>query len=86
MLLPEEDAQARFRPGHVSVTDEMPQLLGPDLVPAILDAGYNFDFIDSAAIDRVGIRYPVLILPQCGAAAAGDLPAASRSTRAKAES
>jgi hypothetical protein len=63
VLLPEEDAQARFRSGHVSVTDEMPRLLGPDLVPAILDAGYNFDFIDSAVIDRVGIRYPVLILP-----------------------
>ena len=63
ILLPEEDAQARFRPGHVSVTDEMASLLGPDLVPAILDAGYNFDFIDTAAIDREGIRYPVLILP-----------------------
>jgi hypothetical protein len=63
VFLPEEDAQARFRPGHVSVTDEMPRLLGPDLVPAILDAGYNFDFIDSAAIDRKGIHYPVLILP-----------------------
>jgi len=63
VLLPEEDAQARFRPGHVSVSDEMASLLGPDLAPAILDAGYNFDFIDSAAIDREGIRYPVLILP-----------------------
>ena len=63
VLLPEEDAQARFRPGHVSVSDQMASLLGPDLVPAILDAGYNFDFIDSAAIDREGIRYPVLILP-----------------------
>ena len=63
VLLPEEDAQARFRPGHVSVSDEMTSLLGPDLVPAILDAGYNFDFIDSAAIDREGIHYPVLILP-----------------------
>ena len=63
VLLPEEDAQARFRSGHVSVTDEMPHLLGPDLVPAILDAGYDFDFINSAAIDREGTRYPVLILP-----------------------
>ncbi len=63
VLLPEEDAQARFRPGHVSVSDEMASLLGPDLVPAILDAGYNFDFIDSAAIDHEGVRYPVLILP-----------------------
>jgi hypothetical protein len=63
VLLPEEDAQARFRPGHASVTDEMRVLLGPDLVPAILDAGYNLDFIDSAAIDKVGIKYPVLVMP-----------------------
>jgi hypothetical protein len=63
VLLPEEDAQARFHSGHVSVSDEMASLLGPDLVPAILDAGYNFDFIDSAAIEKVGIHYPVLILP-----------------------
>jgi hypothetical protein len=63
VLLPEEDAQARFRPGHVSVTDEIRILLGPDLVPAILDAGYNLDFIDSAAIDRVGFRQLVLVMP-----------------------
>jgi hypothetical protein len=63
VFLPEEDGQSRFRPGHVSVTDEMRVLLGPDLVPAILDAGYNLDFIDSAAIDKVGIKYPVLVLP-----------------------
>jgi hypothetical protein len=63
VLLPEEDAQARFRPGHVSVTDEMRILLGPDLVPAILDAGYNLDFVDSASIDKVGIKYPVLVMP-----------------------
>ena len=63
VLLPEEDAQARFRPGNATVSDQMPQLLGADLVPAILDAGFNFDFIDSEAIDRVGIHYPVLVLP-----------------------
>jgi len=63
VFLPEEDAQAGFRPGHVSVSDEMASLLGPDLVPAILDAGYNFDYIDSAAIDRVGIHYMALVMP-----------------------
>jgi hypothetical protein len=62
VLLPEEDAQARFRPGHVSVTDEMRTLLG-DVGPAILDAGYNFDYIDSAAIEKVGIHYRVLVMP-----------------------
>jgi alpha-L-rhamnosidase len=63
VLLPEEDGEGRFSPGHVSVTDAMREFLGPDLVPAILDAGYNLDFIDSAAIDREGIKYPVLVMP-----------------------
>jgi hypothetical protein len=63
VLLPEEDGQARFSPGHVAVTDEMRMLLGTELAPAILDAGYNFDFIDSAAIDKQGIHYPVLVIP-----------------------
>src|SRR6185312_5107707 len=75
VLLPEQDAQAHFRPtmpggtagrerpGESSVSDQMAKLLGPDLVATILDAGYNFDFIDAEAIDRVGIHYPVLVLP-----------------------
>ena len=63
VLLPEEDGQAHFSPGHVSVTDQMRSLLDPDLLPAILDAGYNLDFIDSAAIDHEGIHYPVLVMP-----------------------
>jgi hypothetical protein len=40
----------------------MPDLLGNNLIPQILDAGFNFDFIDADAIDR-GISYPVLVLP-----------------------
>lgn len=63
VLLPEEDAQTQYHPGHASITELMPELLGPDLVPAILDAGYNFDFIDSEAINRQGIHYPVLVIP-----------------------
>ncbi len=63
VLLPEEDAQGRFGPGNATVSDQMPKLLGPDLVPSILNAGFDFDFIDSAAIDRVGIHYPILVLP-----------------------
>jgi hypothetical protein len=63
VLLPQEDAEAHFRLGEASVSGQMAKLLGPDLVPAILNAGYNFDFIDSEAIDRAGIHHPVLIIP-----------------------
>lgn len=63
VLLPEEDAQSRFSTKEDSVSDQMKALLDPDLVPQILDAGYNFDFIDSEAILRRGIHYPVLVVP-----------------------
>jgi hypothetical protein len=64
ILLPEDDAQAAFTPGHVSVTDDMKRRITPQLMSAILDAGYNIDYIDAATIDKLGtIPYPVLILP-----------------------
>jgi hypothetical protein len=64
ILLPEDDAQAAFTPGHDSVTDEMHKRVTPELVSAILDAGYNLDFIDAATIEKLGvIPYPVLVVP-----------------------
>ena len=63
ILLPEDDAQASFSPGHVAVTDAMKTMISPELMTAILDAGYNVDYIDAATIDRVGINHPVLLLP-----------------------
>jgi hypothetical protein len=75
LLLPNDDAWAGFtvdaergkssnsREGGVSIDESMPQLLGPRVIPQILDAGFNLDFVDADAIDAVGIRYPVLILP-----------------------
>jgi hypothetical protein len=67
ILLPEDDAQAAFRPGRVSVTEEMKKLIPPELMGTILDAGYNIDYIDAASIDKLGtVPYPVLLLPATG--------------------
>jgi len=63
ILLPTDDAWANFTPGHDSVSEQMRKLLGPNLIPQILDAGFNFDYIDAAAIAKVGIPYRVLVLP-----------------------
>ena len=64
ILLPEDDAQAAFTPGHVSVTDEMKKRITPELMSAILDAGYNVDYIDAATIDKLEtVPCPVLIIP-----------------------
>ncbi len=64
ILLPEDDAQAAFTPGHVSVTDEMRQRISPALMSTILDTGYNIDYIDAATIDKLqAIPYSILIIP-----------------------
>jgi alpha-L-rhamnosidase len=63
LLLPTDDAWASFSPGKVSVTAEMNRLVTPALMSAILSAGYNIDFIDADAIDKLGIHYPVLLIP-----------------------
>ena len=64
LYVPTADVRARFVAGReLSINRSMEALLGPDVIPQILNAGYNFDFIDDEAIERVGIPYPVLILP-----------------------
>jgi len=63
VYLPTDDAWAGFTPGSISVNKAMDGLLGPALTPQILDAGYNFDFIDDGAIAHGGVPYPILILP-----------------------
>ncbi len=63
VLLPTDDAWARFSPGKVSITDQMKTLVPPALIANILSAGYNIDFTDADAINSVGIRNPILVLP-----------------------
>jgi alpha-L-rhamnosidase len=63
LLLPTDDAWAGFSPGKVSVTAEMNRLVTPAIMSSILSAGYNVDYIDADAIDKVGIHYPVLVIP-----------------------
>jgi hypothetical protein len=63
LYLPVADAYAGFTAGHDSVDRSMDDLLGPELIPQILDAGFNLDFIDDAAIAKLGLTHPVLVLP-----------------------
>jgi hypothetical protein len=63
LYIPTADAFAGFTPGHDSVNQSVDGLIGPFVIPAILNAGYNFDFIDDGAIAKVGIPQRILILP-----------------------
>ena len=63
ILLPTDDVWAGFHPAATTVTGAMGAHITP-LMPAILSAGYNADFIDADAIDKVGLgHHSILVLP-----------------------
>ena len=64
ILLPTDDAWASFSPAHVTVTGAMQSRITPALMSAILNAGYNVDYIDADAINKVGLgTHQILVLP-----------------------
>ena len=74
IYLPNDDAWARFSNGKIHTVEVLRELLGPNLIPAVLDAGYNFDLFDDDSFRQVGRvengafvlgqnRYKAVILP-----------------------
>ena len=64
VLMPTDDAWATFAPGRASVTADMSRYVTPELMSTILSAGYNVDFIDAKAINKVGMgTHQILLLP-----------------------
>ncbi|HEY5331414.1 MAG TPA: glycosyl hydrolase [Acidobacteriaceae bacterium] len=64
ILLPTDDAWASFSPSHTTVTGALAKLVTPELMSAILSAGYNVDYIDAEAIDKVGLgTHQILVIP-----------------------
>jgi len=64
VYLPNCDAWAQFRVhGNPAMNELLARMLGPKLLPAILDAGFNFDFIDDGAIEKAGVPYRAIVLP-----------------------
>lgn len=63
LYLPTSDAFAASKPGKVTVDRQMESLLDPALIPSLLDAGYNFDFVDDTAILNGKLHSKVFVLP-----------------------
>ena len=63
LLVPTDDAWAQFSVGHDSLSETIERLLGPQVIPQLIGAGFNVDFIDAEAISKVGIPYRALVLP-----------------------
>ncbi len=52
--LPNSDAWAHLTPGHVNLFETLRAQLGSEVVGDVLDAGFNLDFFDDDALQRVG--------------------------------
>jgi hypothetical protein len=74
IYLPTSDAYASFTPGKVHLIDALREKLGTDIMPALLEAGCNVDFVDDEALKRTGRvdggtltlggnRYRAVVLP-----------------------
>ena len=63
ILLPTDDVWAGFRPTQTTVTGAMGAHVSALMAP-ILSAGYNVDFIDADAINKIGLgTHQILVVP-----------------------
>ncbi len=63
ILLPTDDIWSTFSPTHTTVTGALAPHVNPLMSP-ILSAGYNVDYIDAEAIDKVGLgSHQILVIP-----------------------
>ena len=67
LYAPSEDAWSTFRPGSPRYTNlfvKTVDWIGPNVVPAILDSGHNFDLIDDGTLKEAQARrYKAVVLP-----------------------
>lgn len=54
LYLPNDDGWANMQPGNPHLIDVLRERIGPDLMPAIFEAGYNLDFFDDDSFKQVG--------------------------------
>jgi hypothetical protein len=74
IYLPNDDAWGRFSNGRIHMIEVLREVLGQNVIPGVLDAGFNFDFFDDDSFRQLGQvekgalafgqnRYKVVILP-----------------------
>jgi hypothetical protein len=74
IYLPNDDAWAQFTNGNPHLLEMLRERLGQNLIPRLLEAGYNFDLFDDDAFKQTGRledgalilggnRYKIVILP-----------------------
>jgi hypothetical protein len=67
LYAPNEDAWSTFKPGtprYLNLFTSTVDWVGPNIIPAILDSGNNFDLIDDGTLKEAQVRrYKAIVLP-----------------------
>jgi hypothetical protein len=67
LYAPTDDAWSLFRPGnarYLNLFTDIRDLIGSEIIPAILDAGHTFDLIDEGTLtEALARRYRLIVLP-----------------------
>jgi len=67
LYAPTDDAWSQFRPGNprfLNLFNDIRDLIGPEIIPAILDSGHAFDLIDEGTLREAHARrYRLIVLP-----------------------
>ena len=65
LYLPNDDGWAHMAPGNPHLIEVLRERVGPDLMPAIFEAGYNLDFFDDDSFKQIGrVEKGALVLGQ----------------------
>jgi len=54
VYLPNDDGWAEMKPGNPHLIEVLREHVGPDLMPAVFEAGYNLDFFDDDSFKSAG--------------------------------
>jgi hypothetical protein len=63
VYLPDDDALAMMKPGQATINNVMDRFVTEGITTQILDAGYDFDYVDAESLKEKGVRHKVLVLP-----------------------
>jgi alpha-L-rhamnosidase len=67
LYAPTDDAWSQFRPGNarfLHLFNDIHDLIGPTIIPSILDGGHGFDLIDEGTLTQAQARrYRIVVLP-----------------------
>jgi hypothetical protein len=74
LYMPNDDAWSRFSNGNIHMIEILREVVGPHVIPKILESGYNLDFFDDDALKQAGLvekdslvfgknKYRIVILP-----------------------